>query len=259
MNHPRLNVNRLIPILAPLLIFLFLEFFFLKPHYIYLIAFLLLSMVGAATWKIIGKGLVTGSARWLYLLTPIALLLSGVLFLLFLERTWAKHLLAASLSVLSGIFWENIFVYIYQHEKYQINSLENISNYLNLTSMFLFNSSLFGFFLFLNMPLWQLSLVALIFAFILTFQTIWINKIKPGAAWLSIMAICLIIFEMFWAVSFLPTAFYVNGLLIATIFYLTNNLMRLHLLDALNKKVVRRYLILCGAVIVLVLGTAKWI
>jgi hypothetical protein len=253
------NFNRLIPIVSPLLIFSGLELFFLKPHYVYLISFFLLLLVGAATWKILGKGLSTGGARWLYLLTPIALLLGGILFLLFLERAWAKHLLALSLSFFLGIFWENIFVYIYQHEKYQINSLENISNYLNLISMFLFNSSLFGFFIFLNLPFWQLSLVALAFTFILTFQTIWVNKIKPKAAWLSIVIICLIVFEIFWAVSFLPTAFYVNGLLIATIFYLTNNLMRLHLLGSLNKKVVRRYLLLCGAAIALVLGTAKWI
>jgi hypothetical protein len=193
-------------------------------------------MVGAATWKILGRGLATQGARWLYLLTPIALLLGGILFLLFLEQAWAKHLLALSLSFFLGIFWENILV-----------------------SMFLFNSSLFGFFLFLNLPLWQLSLVALAFTFILTFQTIWVNKIKPGAAWLPIVIICLIVFEIFWTVSFLPTAFYVNGLLIATIFYLTNNLMRLHLLGSLNKKVVRRYLLLCGAAIVLVLGTAKWV
>jgi hypothetical protein len=252
-------IKRLIPIIAPIILFALLELFFLKPHYVYLISFFLLLLVITATWKIIGRGLATSSARWLYLITPVALLLGGLLFLLFLERAWAKHLLAFALSALTGIFWENIFIYIYQHEKYQINSLENISNYLNLTSMFLFNSSLFGFFIFLNLPLWQISAVALAFTFILTFQTIWVNKIKPSSAWLPILVICLIVFEIFWAVSFLPTAFYVNGLLIATIFYLTNNLIRLHLLGTLNKKVVRRYLLLCGAVIVLVLGTAKWI
>ncbi|MFZ5364963.1 MAG: hypothetical protein ACOZBH_02050 [Patescibacteria group bacterium] len=178
---------------------------------------------------------------------------------MFLERSWARHLLALSLSFFCGVFLENIFIYIYQHEKYQTNSLENVSNYLNLAAMFLFSSSLFGFSIFLNIALWQLSLISFVFTFALTFQTIWINKINIRSAPLHIFVICLILFELFWAVSFLPTAFYVNGLIIAISFYFINNLMRLHLLNSLNKKIIRRYLILCGLTIFFVLLTAQWV
>jgi len=251
-------LNRLIPIIVPLVIFASLELLFSKPHWLYFIISSLIVILCAATWKIIGKGLITIRARWLYLLAPISFLTSGIFFILFLEGTWIKHSLALAIAIFIAVFLENIFVYIYQHEKYQINSLENVSNYLNLTSIFLFNSGLFGFFVFLNVPLWQLSLVSLAISFILTFQTIWVNKIKPEAAWLHIVVICLILFELFWTVSFLPTAFYVNGLLIATAFYLMNNLIRLHLSGKLNKKVVKRYLLLCGSVITLVLATARW-
>lgn len=252
-------INRLLPILTPALIFAGLELFFLKPHFIYFIVLFLILALGGATWKIIGKGLVNIEARWLYLLTPLSFLTSSVFFLIFLERPWARHLLALSVAAFCGIFLENIFVYIYQHAKYQINSLENVSNYLNLASMFLFNSSFFGFSVFLNIALWKLSLISFAITFILTFQTIWINKINVRAALLHIFVICLILFELFWTVSFLPTAFYVNGLIIAISFYLMNNLMRLHLLDKLNKKVIRRYFILCGLVIFFVLLTAQWV
>ena len=250
--------KRLIPIITPVLIFAGLEFFFFKPSFVYFIALFLILILGAATWEIIGRGLQNIGARWLYPLTPLSFLASGTFFLLFLENAWAKHLLALALAVFCGVFLENIFVYIYQHEKYQINSLENVSNYLNLASMFLFNSSLFGFSLFLNTALWELSLISFGVTFILTFQTIWINKINVKAAWLHIFVICLILFELFWAVSFLPTAFYVNGLIIAISFYLMNNLMRLHLLDNLNRKILRRYFILCGLIVFFVLLTAQW-
>jgi hypothetical protein len=252
-------INRLIPIITPLLIFSALELFFFKPQFIYFIFIFLILLIGGATWKIIGKGLVNVSVRWLYLLTPFAFLISGILFLMFLEQPWEKHLLALSLAFFCGVFLENIFVYIYQHAKYQVNSLENISNYLNLTSMFLFNSSLFGFSVFLNVALWQLSLISFIFTFTLTFQTVWINRINIRAAPLQISVICLILFELFWAVSFLPTAFYVNGLIIAISFYLMNNLMRLHLLNSLNKKVIRRYFVLCSLIIFFILLTAQWV
>lgn len=163
-----------------------------------------------------------------------------------------------TLAVFCGVFLENIFIYIYQHEKYQINSLENVSNYLNLISMFLFTSSFFGLSVFLNVALWQLSLVSFAITFALTFQTIWVNKINVRAALLQIFVICLILFELFWTVSFLPTAFYVNGLIIAISFYMMNNLMRLHLKNNLNNKIIRRYFILCGLVIFFVLLTARW-
>lgn len=251
-------LNRLTPIIASVGIFLGLELFFLKPNLIYFVALFLIVILGAATWKILGKRLLTAEARWLYLLTPLAFLASGVLFLLFLERPSAKHFLAAAISVFLGIFLENIFVYIHEHDKYQINSLENVSNYLNLTSIFLFNSSLFGFSVFLNTPLWQLSLISLLIFFILTVQTIWVNKIEIKYSWLPITVICLILFELFWAVAFLPTAFYVNGLILATAFYLMNNLMRLHLRGNLNKKIIRRYFLLCGFIIIIILATAQW-
>ncbi len=252
-------INRLLPIITPILIFAGLELFFFKPSFIYFIFIFLILIIGGATWKIIGKGLVDIKVRWLYLLTPLSFLTSSVLFLMFLERPWARHLLALSLAIFCGVFLENIFIYIYQHAKYQAHSLENISNYLNLAAMFLFNASLFGFSVFLNVALWKLSLISLVFTFALTFQTIWINKINLRAAPLQISAICLILFEIFWAVSFLPTAFYVNGLVIAISFYLMNNLMRLHLLGNLNKKIIRRYLIICGFIIFIILLTAQWV
>ena len=251
--------NRLIPIIAPALILAGLELFFLKPQFVYFIFIFLVLVIIGATWKIIGKSLVNIEARWLYLLTPLSFLTSGVFFLMFLERPWARHLLALSLAIFCGVFLENIFVYIYEHAKYQINSLENVSNYLNLASMFLFNSSLFGFSVFLNIALWKLSLISFVITFALTFQTIWINKINIRAAPIQISVICLVLFELFWAVSFLPTAFYVNGLIIAISFYLMNNLMRLHLLDSLNKKVIRRYFILCSLIIFFILLTAQWV
>jgi len=254
-----MTLNRLIPIIVPLIIFACLELFFLKPLWIYFICLFLITILGGATWKIIGKGLITISARWFYLITPISFLTSGILFSLFLEQQWAKHFLALTISILTAVFLENIFIYIYQHEKYQKNSLENISNYLNLTSIFLFNSSLFGFLIFLNLPLWQISLISLVIFFILTVQTIWVNKIKLEAAWLHILIICLILIEIFWATSFLPTAFYVNGLIVANAFYFINNLFRLHLANAMNKKVIKRYALLCGLIIILTLITAQWI
>ncbi len=252
-------LKRLTPLLAPALIFAGLEFFFLKPDYIYFVAAFLILVLGTATWQIIGRGLRDIKVGWFYPLTPLAFLASGTLYLLFIESILAKHILAAALAIFCGVFLENIFVYIYQHEKYQANSLENVSNYLNLASMFLFNSSLFGFSLFLNIALWKLSLIAFAFTFILTFQTIWINKINVKAAWLHIFVICLILFELFWAASFLPTSFYVNGLVIAISFYLMNNLTRLHLLGNLNRKIIRRYFILCGLIIFFVLLTAQWV
>ena len=252
-------LKRFIPIVSPIFVFVTLELFYLKPNLIYFFILTLIIVIATGTWRIIGKGLVTIEARWFYLLTPIAFAVSGVLFILFIESAATKHLLALAISIFFGIFLENIYTYIYRHEKYQINSLENISNYLNLTSVFFLNSGLFGFFIFLNLPLWQLSLISLAASFILTFQIIWINKIRPEVAWLHIIVVCLVLFEIFWAVSFLPTAFYVNGLILTIAFYFSNNIMRLHLTKRLSRMLLKRYTLLCGTLMIILLLTAKWI
>lgn len=251
-------LKRLIPIITPIIIFAAMEMLFLWPSLIYFFIVGMILVLGLATWQIIGKGLVHTEARWFYLLTPISFLVSGIIFILFLEQAWVKHTLALALSFFLGVFLENIFSYIYRHEKYQANSLENISNYLNLTSVFFLNASLFGFALFLSLPLWELSLISLVISFILTFQTIWINKIRPAAAWLHIIVICLILFEVFWTLSFLPTAFYVNGLVMTAAFYFTNNLTRLNLTGRLSKTLLVRYCVLCAIILLVVLLTAKW-
>ena len=64
-------LERLLPIITPVLIFAGLELLFFQPSFIYFIVLFLFLVLGGATWKIIGRGLINIGARWLYLITPL--------------------------------------------------------------------------------------------------------------------------------------------------------------------------------------------
>lgn len=252
-------VNRFIPILCPLFIFIIFEIFFKKPFWIYWLFSLLIVAVAISVWKLIGRGLITVGARWNFLVAPLFLITSGLFFILFLENQILKHFLAIFLAVLLGLFLENIFIYIYRHDKYQVNSLENISSYLNLISTLFFNSGFFGLLIFLNIPVWLLILLILLVTFSLSYQTMWINKIVSEKSWIYILIICLILCELAWALSFLPTSFYVSGAVLSIAYYLVLGISRFYLLGNLDAKIVKRHLIISLIVLILILGTARWV
>lgn len=252
-------INRLIPFLCPLFVFISFEIIFKKPIFVYWLFTFLIIIVVTSVWKLIGKGLITITARWNFLITPLFLVLGGLLFVFFLENKIFKHLLVVFLVFLLGLFLETMFVYIYRHEKYQVNSLENISSYINLISSLFFYSSFFGLLIFLNIPFWLIALLTLIITFFLSHQTMWVNKIVSVRSWLYILVICLILCELAWVLSFLPISFYVRGAVLSVIYYLVIGISRFHLLGILDVKVIRRHLIISLIVLILILGTARWV
>jgi hypothetical protein len=251
-------VNRSIPIICPLFVFISFEIFFRKPLWIYWLFPILIVVLVMSVWKLIGRGLITVGARWNFLIAPFFLLTGGLFFILFLENQIFKHFLVILLAVLLGLFLENIFIYIYRHDKYQVNSLENISSYLNLISTLFFCSGFFGLLTFLNISVWLLILLILLVIVSLSYQTIWINKIISGKSWLYILIICLISCELAWTLFFLPISFYVSGAVLSIAYYLVLGISRFYLLGNLDAKIVKRHLIISLIVLILILGTARW-
>jgi hypothetical protein len=251
-------INRFFSLILAILIFIGFEVLFKKPDWIYFLILYFIFVTAALIWQAIGKGLITFGARWKFLITPLSLVLSGLFFIIFLENLFLKHFLAILISILVGFFLENIIIYIYFHERYQASSLENISNYLNLISIFFFTSSIFGVFSFLNISLWLLTILILVIVALLIYETMWINKFFSFKKWIYILVISLISVETFWAVTFLPVSFYVSGAILTIVYYILSGLSRNYLLGILDKRILKRYLIVSIIVLILILGTAKW-
>ena len=76
--------------------------------------------------------------------------------------------------------------------------------------------------------------------------------------WAYVIIITLATVEIFWAVSFLPTSIYVNGMVVVISYYLLAGLARNWLLGIRGRKVVKRYLLISFVALAIVLLTAKW-
>jgi hypothetical protein len=153
---------------------------------------------------------------------------------------------------------EVIFLRFQLSSRYQAHSLENISTHLSLLTVFLVASSFFSLRIFLGVPLW---LLIISFGFILalaTYQLIWSSDTKLVTSWPYISVITIVATEIFWAVGFLPTSVYVNGLVVTISYYLMTGLARNWLLGIQEGKVIKRYLLISTITLIIILATAKW-
>jgi hypothetical protein len=153
---------------------------------------------------------------------------------------------------------EQLFFYRYLPKRYQANALENLSFYLLILSLFLFASSLFGFYIFLHINKAWLFFAIIIFTLITNFQLFWALKVNFWESWPFNLVLSLSVFEVFFVMTFLPTSFAVNGAMLAILYYSTLGIMRYHFLDRLDQKILKRYLVIGVLMFIFVAVSARW-
>lgn len=249
--------NRFIPSLASLLIFIFLELLLKAPKQIYWLAPLCLVIIVLSIWHLTGRNFFT-QKFWQFIITPLLLLASGILFLVFLEGYWLKQFYLLGLATLIWLFLTVVFFRFYTPLKYQIHSLENISSHLNLITVFLVTSSFFSLIIFLAIPFWVLLISFCLVFILLNYQLVWSSGVNLSRGWLYLGVITLVSAEIFWATSFLPVSIYVSSLIITLCYYLLAGLTRNWFLEIWEGKVIRRYLLISLVSLIVILATAKW-
>jgi hypothetical protein len=196
---------------------------------------------------------------WHLLGTPMLFLFSSFGLFFLLESFSVKIVLTISVLLLLLLFVEHVFSFIHLPVKYQPFTLEYLSQVLHVLSVFFLATIGFGLRLFLQAPLWLLSLAFfLVLAFIM-YGTLWAGKVDSLKARPYAFATALLITELFAVLSFLPTGFYTNAAFLALGVYVLLGLSRADALHTLSKEVLRRYLtlfIVLGATIAL---TSQWI
>lgn len=245
----------------PFLIFLFLEglFFFyqLSPNYLYWAGILSILFILWGTKQIIGK--INFQEYLLIVLVPFFLVLGQFLFIVFLNTSaYTKHIAIAISQVFLWIFLENIYLKFHHKEKYHEYDMGNIMSFLHIFVIYLMSSSLFGFIIFLGIPVWLGSFLMMIIGFFLTLQVIIIQGIPLEKAWIFIIMITFLLFEIFWVINFLPSSYYVNAFIFTVMYYIMTGISRNYLLGILQKGVAARYLGIGIVSLFIILLTAKW-
>ena len=250
-------INRIIPLATALIVFILFEQLLKEPKQIYWLSFFSFLVVILSIWQLNNRQLKNGKF-WHLVITPALLLGGGLIFMSFLEGRFFRQFFLLVFAILIWAFLEVIFLKFHFRAKYQTHSLENISTHLNLITIFLVASGFFSLIIFLGVPV---SLLIIIFAIVnalLVYQLIKISDVIFVAGWPYILATVVVITEIFWAVSFLPTSVYVNGLIVTIAYYLITGLARNWLLGVRESKIVKRYLLISVISLAMILLSAKW-
>jgi len=245
---------------CPLILFLGLELMFYRINLTSIIIILLTLIVITLIFiKFLVKSRFL-SREYLYLtLSPVLFLISSAGFLFLLSSDNLRHLSMLVFAFILGMYLENIFLFFYQPIHYQQGSLENFSSFLSLLVFFLAVIDLNSLNIFLNLPIWSVSLLLIFFITLLLQQAYWINKIQYKSKIIYLFIINIIMLELFWGISFLPTNFYISSIVLTIAFYFCWGLVKAKLEGSLGKKIFLQYLAISSALLLLIIISSNWI
>lgn len=251
-----LIIKRLVAYISGILILVSFELFLLFPNIWYLWLVFVLALVITTIFILNNYKLDFNLIG--FSTSPFFFILGCFCFLFFMENIYLLQLVALGGPLLYFLMIDNLYYFLFSNAKYRPNSLENISNYLNLLAIFFLYTSAFSFHILAVGRLRYTVILVFIATLFLAWQTLWINKHVDSRNRYFILLLCVCLTEMYWALHYWPTGFLVNGLLLTTLFYLSLNLIRYYLTQALSKRLAYRYLIIGSIIIVTTLMTAQW-
>ena len=193
-----------------------------------------------------------------FLILPLLFSLSSWLFLIFIVEAMFFHVVVVLSSLVLYFLIHQYYLYFYIPFRYQPYSLESMSLYISLLSAFFLFSAGFGGLILLQLNVWLLSLVLFLSMSLITYQYFWINKFDVSKNWLFVLIVVLSLVEIFVAVSFLPTGYYVNGFILTIPFYVMLGLSKHYLTETFNKKRIFSFLLVGGLCLLAVLISAQW-
>lgn len=253
-----MKYNRLLPLLIPLIVFVFLEIFFSYPKMIYVFLVLINLTIFFALWQL-AKASNINKQWWNFLILPALMSSMVMAYSIFLNNKILIQFLFITDIIFLYFYLRCVYYYLIYPQAYELFSIENISSYGDWLTFFLLTATVYGLQSFLDLPIWLLEIAMLFVIILIVYQTIWVNKIdfKKGLPYLLIC--CLILIELSWSISFLPFNYNILGLILAICYYILIGLVKNHLLDKLDKKAIKTYLTIGLTCLFLILFTAQWL
>ncbi|MDD5043883.1 MAG: hypothetical protein PHD51_04730 [Patescibacteria group bacterium] len=253
-----LIINRFIPFFSCVLLFFTGEFLIFYPSSLPALAVLSIFFIFLSLWQLTGRRF-KNTELWNFFIAPFLVFSGWMFFIIFLEEAWLKHALLIVTLIFIFVFLHSLFLFLHRTLSYRAYSLENVSGYFDLFAAWLWYSSFFGLIIFLGLPAGIFLLPVIIIGAAICYQNFWINKIAIGGGWLYLIIINLILAEIFLAVSFLPTTFYVNGLILTVGYFILSGVSKDSIAKRLDSRRLTYYFFIGGAALIICLATAKWL
>lgn len=249
--------KRFQPILSASAVVIALEGIVLRPEWC---IYFWLGLIGITTLSMLWQTRPRQVSEFFLLIGSLWLLdtaAAGLMF--FVEAPVWRHAIIAGVAVSQLVYLTNVFYYYFRTEKYQLNSLQNLSSYLNLAAIFMLAASAYSVYLYLGWATWVMAIVIAVLAWGVALQTMVLNQAELQATWIVSLACAVMTAQVFWAVSFWPSSPYVNAFVVTVVHYVTLNLSRYHVIDQLEKTVVWRYFVIGVSMLLLTVLTARWV
>lgn len=193
---------------------------------------------------------------WPFLIILPFFIYNYILFFIFTGNQTLKIIFILFLSFFIWFIFEIIFRYLYSPRKYPIRSLESIAWLISLFIIFFLSSNLFALLLFLKFSFFY----SLILIFLASLFVSWFifHQLKISLEKINFLVVALITTELFYTFTFLPTAFYINGFLLTTFFYLMINFIKKNKEGELTLPIIKKHLLLAIFLLILIFILAKW-
>lgn len=250
--------NYLLPILIPFLVLIFFEFFLFKPAMVYLAVVLSVCLILFAVRQFIVE-CGSGEKWWNFIIFPVFFLLNVAAYSTIIGSKIIIHLLFLVNAIFLYFYLRSAYYYFISPLKYKNLTFEMISLFGNFLAFFFFVSFVYDLESALNLPAWPLMLMITLASALMVYQGFWASGLKSSLNFLYITIGALVLLELAWSISFLPLNFNIAGLILAICYYMITGLIKFHLSDKLDKKIIKTYLISGLISIFLILLTARWI
>lgn len=197
-------------------------------------------------------------AFWVFFMTLFAFIVASLLFFFFLEEPILKFATAFYVMFFSWLFLENLFIFYYLPASYQAYSLEYVSLVLFISGMYFFVSGAFAAQSFLLLPFWLPTLIVFLWTLGSSLAVFWVSKVDFESSYLYALIGALCLAELYMVQSFLPISYITNAAVFTVIYYVFLGLARAHVINKLNRTVVRRYSSIGAIFLLLLLLTTSW-
>jgi hypothetical protein len=193
-----------------------------------------------------------------FLILPVLFCTAVFIFLMFIENVGVYRVLGAFSAVALYMWLSQVLNYHYFSGRYQAYTLESLSLYLDIITIFFLSGAFFAGLVFFSVNLFLVLPVAAVTFGLLSYQVFWSYKFSWAQSWLLIFVNTLVLVEILAALSFGPMSFYVNALILTIIYYLITIISRDFLREELSRRRVVSYAILSAIIIILLFLTAQW-
>ncbi|NQU77598.1 hypothetical protein HQ544_02780 [Candidatus Falkowbacteria bacterium] len=268
----------LTPYIVPILVFISLEWMFASPASGWIFLIIIFLLVISSLFYIIGFKINKKNLK--FLLPSFLFLLAFLSFFSFLifADFFFRHFFAVIVVVLLSQLLKKIFIFF--HAKTFKEDYSDFFSYFNILTVFMIFTSLGSAGIFLGVSSWILFFLAAVFLLLVFYNNYYIRAFirEQGQGKLRelldqkiddligqqkaqkdfyILIPALVLIELFWAVSFLPTSFYVNALILTVSYYIISGLIKNRLNNNLTKQIIQKYAIIASACFLLIIFTAR--